>query len=569
MHFAFFAEPHGMGVEMAIDKNSSDIIGKDIIFGKSFRGYNVEEVDSYVEYTQNDIEALQREIYQLQKKLDAAYDEIEDYKRVEKVKKDLYAEAKKEADRIVKDAKTRAAHVIMRTSSQCNRIVADMVSQVEEQKNIYDATKKEILRFRTELFGQYSSHIRKINAFVEAAGVFESDALADDDINGVISAIHGNKDDGEIGFDYEIGDDVQTEVEKIKNEAEETADRIYAERKRKDYESGILNISRNDGDGQIAEEDAENSDGETLFNEADDAEEHGETYVQNDNIGEEASESDLSGEKVHEKSAEGEQAPNSASQQDGAVKEKTSNESFRERSGDFFFAPTEKKSNGAEIKTEKNIESPTVSSEPKSNEVGEARDEEISFKKALEELEAVVGSAEKATKDLDIFNTGKNASRNDGSNVLTTSEDFNSLEQNIAELGRKLESEDGHGAANGYGFDVSSAVKDGSEVAPDNDGFFDGTDDVDDGDEIYDMTGKSHRDDDDEFYHEDDDEFYHEDDDEYVTRALDGRPTSSSYASLEIQRETQTETKPKRWAVKKSMSLTDEFDIVEADDEDA
>lgn len=543
---------------MAINKNSSDIIGKDITFGKTFRGYNVEEVDSYVEYTQNDIEALQREIYQLQKKLDTAYDEIEDYKRAERVKKDLYAEAKKEADRIVKDAKTRAAHVIMRTSSQCNRIVADMVSQVEEQKNIYEATKKEILRFRTDLFGEYTSHIRKINAFVEAAGVFDSDALSDDDINGFISAIHGSGDDGEFGFDYEIGDDAQAEIEKIKSKAEETADKIYAERKRKDYESGILNISQNDEGESDNKETVENSNVDTSFVEVDGTEARNEIHVQSDIVDEEVPKSDFPEEKVHEESAKSVRTANGMTQQDGAAKEISRSENFVEEDDSFFFEPMKKKSNGVEIKSEQNAETSTESSNSKSKETDEAQDEELSFRKALEELEAVVGFAEKTTKDLDIFNTGKNASRNDGSNVLTTSEDFNSLEQNIEELGKKLESDDGHGAANGYGFDVSSAVKDGGENASDNGAFFG---DNNCGDEFYDVKDK--------LYQDDDDEFYHEDDDEYVTRASDGKPTSSSYGSLEIQREAQAESKPKRWAIKKSMSLTDEFDAVEADDEDA
>lgn len=570
---------------MAANKNMSAFPGKDIAFRRAFRGYNTEEVDSYVEYTQTDIEALQRETYQLQRKLEEAYDEIEGYKRAEKVKKDLFAEAKEEADKIIHDAKTRAAHIIMRTSSQCNRIVADMVSQVEEQKNIYDATKKEILRFRTELFREYTTHIRKINAFVEAAGIFDSDALSDEDIDGFISVIHGNGDEDGLSLDYEIGDEVEIEVERIKSDAERTADRIYAEKKAEDLENGILNITRDaetESDDENAvlniesevQNDIQNSDIEAQENEKT---AHTEAREQKEEI-HAASEiniapakdwqSDISSTSdAHKQSGIPSQDDTSAQDSDvkftPAVTFKSTSALQKERiavtaeaeteiktevapvitpskkpDNSFFFSP-DAHSAKEPPRTEPEAERPNSKADKLSDD---AHDEEASFRKALEELEAVVDSAEKAKRDLDMFNLGKNASRKDGSNILTTTDDFNSLEENIAELNINLENDDGYGTANGYGFDISKSVKDGDGYQ--NSGF-------------------------DSIQNDDDDEFYHEDDEQYVAGVGNGgRPTSSSFASLEIPASSDPDTRPKRWSVKKSMSLTDEFDAVEADGND-
>ena len=163
---------------------------KDITeFKKSFRGYNVDEVDKYVDAAEKDIESLRGEIADLYKKLSEASTEIEKYRREEAVRGDIIREAKKNADDIMNDAKGRAARVIIRTSRQCNRIVADMVSQVEEQKNIYESTKREVLKFRSDLFSLYKDHIIRINAYSEAAGAIETDALSKNELDSFIKLL--------------------------------------------------------------------------------------------------------------------------------------------------------------------------------------------------------------------------------------------------------------------------------------------------------------------------------------------------------------------------------------------
>ena len=109
-------------------------------FKKVFRGYDPNEVDEYIQLLKNDIESLKAESAELYRKLNDVTVELDRYKRTEAVGTDIIKGAKADADAIVNDAKGRAARIIIRTSRQCNRIVADMVSQVEEQKNIYETT---------------------------------------------------------------------------------------------------------------------------------------------------------------------------------------------------------------------------------------------------------------------------------------------------------------------------------------------------------------------------------------------------------------------------------------------
>ncbi len=197
-------------------------------FGKSFRGYNPEEVDSYVEELHGDVDSLNTKVSELSSKLLSANETIEKYRRTEAVRGDIVAKAKAEAESIVNDAKGRAARIIIRTGRQCNRIVSDMVSQVEEQKNIYETTKREVVRFRSELFELYKDHVKKINAYAEAAGVGETEALTESELDGFIKLLGGEVSD----VNDDSAERVEEKLTKIKEETEKSeAELDRAERK--------------------------------------------------------------------------------------------------------------------------------------------------------------------------------------------------------------------------------------------------------------------------------------------------------------------------------------------------
>ncbi len=163
---------------------------EDVVFRRSLRGYNTVDVDEYIDALNRDIDSLRGELADLYKRLDAANREIAGYKNAETFRGDLLDEAKHNAEEIIKQAKNKAAHIIIKTTNQCNHIVSNMVSQVEEQKKIYEATRKEVLRFRSELFDKYTDHIKRINAFTEAAGVFErSDSFNESEMDDYIASL--------------------------------------------------------------------------------------------------------------------------------------------------------------------------------------------------------------------------------------------------------------------------------------------------------------------------------------------------------------------------------------------
>ncbi|MBQ7715538.1 MAG: DivIVA domain-containing protein [Clostridia bacterium] len=192
------------------------------VFRKSFRGYNPEEVDECIEGLKRDIESLKSEVSGLYSKLEKSNSEIEKYKRMDAVRNDMIEDAKKEADGILKDAKGRAAHIIIRTSRQCNRIVADMVSQVEEQKKLYDAAKSEVRKFRNDLFTMYGDHVRKINAYSEAAGVFDVDGLEEGELDSFLKLLNYDGTDEEDGYGFRgVTSVIEKEVKEVRKAEKE------------------------------------------------------------------------------------------------------------------------------------------------------------------------------------------------------------------------------------------------------------------------------------------------------------------------------------------------------------
>lgn len=146
-------------------------------FKYAIRGYNTIEVDEYISTLANEVEELREQEADLYRKLEEARAEIEAYKNSEKAGAKIIEDAKKKADEIIRQAKDRASADIMKTTEQCNQLVSNMMAQVEEQKRLYDITKKETVRFRDALLEQYKEHIHKINIFASAADADKEDGI--------------------------------------------------------------------------------------------------------------------------------------------------------------------------------------------------------------------------------------------------------------------------------------------------------------------------------------------------------------------------------------------------------
>ncbi len=150
----------------------------DLEFKIVFKGYSVPEVNEYIMQLRSEIEDIRKENGELYRKLEFYSTEMENYRTDEASRKEIIRQAKEEAEEIISEAKKQAAKEVLRGNRLCSRMVADMVSQVEEQKKLFIATKTEAANFRRELFERYRVHIELINAMSEATGVFDGNEIS-------------------------------------------------------------------------------------------------------------------------------------------------------------------------------------------------------------------------------------------------------------------------------------------------------------------------------------------------------------------------------------------------------
>ncbi|MEK6693122.1 MAG: DivIVA domain-containing protein [Nitrospirota bacterium] len=136
-------------------------------FRVKFRGFDVEEVDSFLEMVREEFEELLRENSRLREELHKMENHLSEYKETEMVLKntlmttqqmieEIKGNAQKEAELIVKDAELKADQMIERAQAKAIKIHED----ITDMKGIKRHFKEEIRRM-------VESHIKMLDSTEE------------------------------------------------------------------------------------------------------------------------------------------------------------------------------------------------------------------------------------------------------------------------------------------------------------------------------------------------------------------------------------------------------------------
>lgn len=130
-------------------------------FRRSFRGYNEDEVDDFLDQVTRDLEALSRERDQLRGELDEAKKRIEQYRAMENALQnaivvaqsaadDVKANARKEAELILQEAQAEAERVIAAANVR-NRQILEEADEAKRQYALFKARVRSLLLGQLEL----------------------------------------------------------------------------------------------------------------------------------------------------------------------------------------------------------------------------------------------------------------------------------------------------------------------------------------------------------------------------------------------------------------------------------
>ncbi len=149
-------------------------------FKRSFRGYNEDEIDEFLDQVVNDYEKLYRENDKLKEEVERNKKDIEQYQKLEKNLQDTLLVAQRTAEEVLSTARTNAAELKENTSRECQ----NMLRQAEmEAKRQIDAAANRV----REIVAEYDRLVREKNNFLKKLRItLESElAVLDHTIDGL------------------------------------------------------------------------------------------------------------------------------------------------------------------------------------------------------------------------------------------------------------------------------------------------------------------------------------------------------------------------------------------------
>ena len=137
-------------------------------FKRSFRGYNEDEIDDFLDQVVNDYEKLFRENDRLKEELSRAKKDNEQYQQLEQNLKDTLLVAQKTAEEVTSSARKNAEESRENTAKECANKVQE--AEMKADKIVEDAKKKAqvIVEEYDRLVREKNNFLRKIKVTLES-----------------------------------------------------------------------------------------------------------------------------------------------------------------------------------------------------------------------------------------------------------------------------------------------------------------------------------------------------------------------------------------------------------------
>ncbi len=123
-------------------------------FSRSFRGYNIDEVDDFLDKVARNYEFLAKENHHLKKQLEDMRQKLEEYKKDEEMFRKTLVTAQKRSEEIEREAERKRDLIVKEAELEAERIIQDAKAKAEDilrEANLKIAEiKSEIIRLEKE-----------------------------------------------------------------------------------------------------------------------------------------------------------------------------------------------------------------------------------------------------------------------------------------------------------------------------------------------------------------------------------------------------------------------------------
>jgi len=117
-------------------------------FSRSFRGYNEDEVDQFLDEIVEEFERLYKENLELKDRVGILVDQINQYKTMESTLKETLVTAQKTSNEVIASAQKKSDIILKEAEQQAQKIIENANNQVIQIKKEYEDYKKQVQIFK-------------------------------------------------------------------------------------------------------------------------------------------------------------------------------------------------------------------------------------------------------------------------------------------------------------------------------------------------------------------------------------------------------------------------------------
>jgi cell division initiation protein len=138
-----------------------------VTFDKGMRGYNTEDVDAFLAQMADQVEKMEAEKAEIEKKLYMLAEKVAEYRKDENNLKAALLNAQRLGENVIQEANQRAAQILREADIKAEAVIAQTTQRLEEEKMELARLQEEVGRFKNNILALYRQHIESLSTLPE------------------------------------------------------------------------------------------------------------------------------------------------------------------------------------------------------------------------------------------------------------------------------------------------------------------------------------------------------------------------------------------------------------------
>ncbi|MBQ8610701.1 MAG: DivIVA domain-containing protein [Oscillospiraceae bacterium] len=138
-----------------------------VTFDKGMRGYNTEDVDAFLAQVADQVETMEREKAEIEKKLYMLAEKVAEYRKDENNLKAALLNAQRLGENVIQEANQRAAQILREADIKAQAVCEQTTQRLEEEKLELARLQEEVGRFKNNILALYRQHIESLSTLPE------------------------------------------------------------------------------------------------------------------------------------------------------------------------------------------------------------------------------------------------------------------------------------------------------------------------------------------------------------------------------------------------------------------